>query len=79
MDMFSGYIHYPHGIIYFKNGAIIHPQKQRCGVEYAKRGSGGVGVKHVINPLAPNCIYVCGNLQYIPLVLENFITVYVVI
>ena len=27
-------------------------------------------VKRVIHPLAPYCIYVCGNLQYIPLVFE---------
>ena len=50
--------------------AILHTQNQRCGVGYVKRGSGGVGVIHVIHPLDPYCIYVCGNLQYIPLVIE---------
>ena len=52
--------------------AILHTQNQRCGVGYVKRVSGGVGVIHVIHPLAPYCIYVCGNLQYIPLVIEIF-------
>ena len=70
MDMLSGYINYPYRITYFKNADIIHPQKQRCVVGYVKKGGGGVSVKHVIHLLAPYCIYVCGKLQYIPLVLE---------
>ena len=68
---FSACIHFPCGIIYLKkNVAILHPQKQRCGVGYVKMGSGGMIVKHFIHPLAPYFIYVCGNLQYIPLVIE---------
>ena len=72
VDKLSGYIHHSYGIIYFKYVAILHPQKQRYGVVYVKRGGGDVGVKHVIHHLAPYFIYVCGNLQYILLVIENF-------
>ena len=50
--------------------SIIYLQKQRCEVETIKSGNVGVGAKNFIKTLYPYWIYVCGNIQEIPLLLE---------
>ena len=53
--------------VFVKTVGILYPQKHMCEVGSFKRGGGGVGVNHAIQPLPTYLVYVCGNIQDINL------------